>query len=105
MKTAVELFSSVPKLHNCAQAVSEGLGFPELLTEMAACGGGRAPGGRCGALHAAMTVVPADQREHVRQAFLAEMPSELCRELKANGIPCLKCVETAERLAKAALEK
>ena len=52
-----------------------------------------------------MTVVPADKREQVRLAFLAEMPSELCRELKASGVPCLKCVETAERLAKAALEK
>jgi len=105
MKTAAELFTAVPKLHNCAQAVCEGLGFPELVPQMAACGGGRAPLGRCGALHAAMTVAPEDKREQIRQAFLAEMPSETCRELKANGVPCLKCVETAERLAKAALGK
>ena len=50
---AFELFTAVPKLHNCAQAVADGMGRKDLVLELAACGGGRAPEGLCGALHSA----------------------------------------------------
>ena len=50
---ALELFTAVPKMHNCAQAVAEGCGHPEMVAELASCGGGRAPEGLCGALHSA----------------------------------------------------
>ncbi|MBQ4328134.1 MAG: hypothetical protein IJC27_00250 [Lentisphaeria bacterium] len=43
MNNAVELFTAVPKLHNCAQAVAEGCGNKELAKEMSSCGGGKAP--------------------------------------------------------------
>jgi len=100
MKTAVELFTSVPKLHNCAQAVIEGSGSPERVPEMAAFGGGRAPEGMCGALYAATQAVSEDKRQALIDDFLSEMPSTKCRELKEHGVPCVKCVEVGERLAK-----
>ena len=39
---AVELFTAVPKQHNCAQAVVCGAGREDLKMAMATCGGGRA---------------------------------------------------------------
>jgi hypothetical protein len=42
MNNAVELFTAVPKLHNCAQAVAEGCGNKELAELMKTCGGGKA---------------------------------------------------------------
>lgn len=98
MPKAIDLFTAVPKLHNCAQAVIEGAGHPDRVPEMAACGGGRAPGGTCGALYAAMQCVPEDRRAELQDAFRETMPSTLCRELKANGVPCVKCVSCAAEL-------
>ena len=54
MNKAFELFTAVPKLHNCAQAVAAGAGNETLAAAMQSCGGGRAPLGRCGALYAAL---------------------------------------------------
>ena len=64
MNKAVELFTAVPKLHNCAQAVADGAGNRELACEMAACGGGKAP------LHK-QHVLPAD---HAFQKSPVGMP-------------------------------
>ena len=69
------------------------------LFALSSCGGGRAPEGRCGALHAAMLMVPAERREAVRQAFIQKNGSEFCRELKTvHHTPCSQCVETAASL-------
>ena len=97
---ALELFSSIPRTHNCAQAVACGCGHCELKEELSSCGGGRAPEGRCGALHAAMLLVqePSDA-EKIRQEFIEANTSEFCHELKAAAIPCHKCVEWGSALA------
>ena len=99
MNQALEIFERVPRTHNCAQAVAAGCGHPELMEELSSCGGGRAPEGRCGALHAALLMVPAERGEAVRQAFIQKNGSEFCRELKTvHHTPCSQCVETAASL-------
>ena len=100
---ALELFCAIPKTHNCAQAVACGCGHCEWKETLASCGGGRAPEGRCGALHAAMLLAENDTvREEIRKGFVSENGSEFCHELKAAGVPCAKCVECAAALAEKA---
>ena len=103
MTQAHALFTAVPKRHNCAQAVMEGCGgTPEAVANMAACGGGRAPGGLCGALHAALLLCP-DQAEEIKAAFAREVGALTCRDIKTQAhTPCPICVETAAKLVEAA---
>ena len=62
------------------------------------------PGGRCGALHAALRITPEDKHEAIIQAFVAQTGSELCKEIKTVcKTPCTKCVEVAAALAEKAL--
>lgn len=100
MNKALELFTASPRMHNCAQSVACGLGHDELFAELASCGGGRAPEGRCGALHAAMLIAGAADAEKLRKRFVAELGSDKCLELKRTlAVPCADCVATAARLA------
>lgn len=100
MNKALEIFTAVPRMHNCAQSVAAGLGRDELCPALASCGGGRAPGNRCGALHAAMLIAGEDRAEEVRRRFADRLGAETCTELKRLlGVPCAECVETAARLA------
>ena len=96
MTQAHALFTAVPKRHNCAQAVMEGGGgSPEQVAAMAACGGGRAPGGLCGALHAALLLCPG-RAEEIKAAFAQKAGALTCRDIKGRaGTPCAVCVETA----------
>lgn len=48
----IEYFTTPGHPYNCAQSVALGTGHPELEEELRSCGGGRAPEGFCGALHA-----------------------------------------------------
>ena len=106
MNHALELFQSVPRAHNCAQAVAAGCGHPELNGELASCGGGRAPEGRCGALHALLRMLPEECAEAVREKFISVNGSEFCRELKTVlHVPCAQCVETAAALAETELAR
>lgn len=100
MTKAQALFTAVPKLHNCAQAVVEGCGgTPEQVAEMAACGGGRAPEGLCGALHGALVLCPA-HAEAIKAAFAEKVGALTCRDIKATAkTPCPTCVEVAAQLA------
>lgn len=99
MNKALELFTASPRLHNCAQAVVAGCGREDLNDEMKNFGGGRAPEGLCGAVFGAMACVGEDKKAQVKEEFEALLGSGKCRELKANGVPCTKCVETAANLA------
>ena len=87
---------------------STGIGGPSsaiAIEELSKCGGGRAPGGRCGALHAALRITPEDKHEDIIQGFVAETGSELCKEIKTVcKTPCTKCVEVAAELAEEALK-
>ena len=103
MNKAVEVFSAIPRKYNCAQSVAAGSGRDDLVPQLAACGGGKAPGGRCGALHAAMLIAGEDKAAEVREKFVAATGSEFCKALKQEfKVPCAKCVETAAALAEAA---
>ncbi len=95
---AAEIFGRVPKTHNCAQTIAAAAGRDDLAETLQSCGGGRAPEGRCGALHAACLIAPEAERERLRQAFRHEFGTENCRELKQRGISCAACVAAAARL-------
>ena len=73
-KSASDFFAEVPRRYNCAQSVAAGAGREDLIPAMAAMGGGRAPEGICGALYAALQLLP----EEKQAAAMAEM-RELAR--------------------------
>ena len=88
--------------HNCAQSILRGFqqtkGVPEdTIAAAKALGGGRAPAGRCGALHAAIELTndPA-ARERLIRAFVEKAGSEACREIKKHRkLTCEQCVRLA----------
>ena len=97
---AFELFTAVPKLHNCAQAVADGAGRADLVPELASCGGGRAPEGLCGALYSALLLAKPGNREKVKEEFQAAAGALTCREIKSNAkFPCAECVRLGAELA------
>ena len=100
MNKAYELFTAVPKLHNCAQAIASSFGNEELSQAMKVCGGGNAPLGRCGALHAALELTPEVNHEALIKEFSATAGSETCRGIKSaeTPYPCKECVRLAAEL-------
>ena len=99
MNKAVEIYSRVPKTHNCAQSVAEGCDRPDLVETLKTCGGGRAPEGFCGALYAALLMNPPERHAAIREAFRKEVGSECCEEIRAARIvPCAHCIEVATEL-------
>lgn len=98
-KKAVALFTAVPKLHNCAQAIAAAAGREDLVEEFASKGGGRAEDGICGALYAAMAVVSECDKEALKRDFAQLAGLEACRELKmTQKLSCLEAVRIAGRL-------
>ncbi|MBQ4481120.1 MAG: hypothetical protein II943_10825 [Victivallales bacterium] len=96
---AKDAFSAPGHPFNCAQSVAIGAGREDLLPELAACGGGRAPGGRCGALHAALLIASPERHGVILEQFQAEAGALTCREIKnETHFPCIQCVELASRL-------
>jgi len=97
MNKAAEIFSNKAVNHfNCAQATAAGCGREDLVPELASCGGGKAPEGYCGALYAALQLLPESARGAAKQEFQAAAGSLLCREIKVTAaISCAGCVETA----------
>jgi len=101
---AIEYYNS--RQGNCAQAVAEawhlktGLG-EGLKEQFMCCGGGRAPDGLCGALHAALHVIDGADSENARSEFAARSGGHVkCREIRnAAMLSCAGCVETAAELA------
>lgn len=101
MSIAEEIFARVPKTHNCAQSVAAGCGHDELLEELKNCGGGRAPGGLCGALHAALRMLPEEKRAEAKAEFIRLIGAPDCRTIKTQcRTPCSRCVAVAAELAK-----
>ncbi|MDO4558094.1 MAG: 2-amino-4-hydroxy-6-hydroxymethyldihydropteridine pyrophosphokinase, partial [Planctomycetia bacterium] len=99
MNRAEEIFRQVPKTHNCAQAVAAGCGAEELVAELATCGRGNAPQGLCGALYAAMRILPGECHEDVRREFATVAGAERCREIREqNRLSCAGCVRCAAEL-------
>ena len=99
MSKAMELFGLRPRQYNCAQAVACGCGDMDMKDDFAPYGGGRAPEGRCGALFAALALVPEANRAALAAEFAAELGAEKCGELKGMlHVPCERCVELSADL-------
>lgn len=95
VEQALATFRQKPFMYNCAQTVCAAFGREDLVEPMAACGGGRAPEGTCGALYGAMQVAP-EKAAAVLAAFTAANGASTCRELKGcNRVSCQECVRTA----------
>ncbi len=88
---------------NCAQAVCAAWNqyhdTNHDVDEFQKCGGGRAPEGMCGALHAARTLA-GERAELVITSFRQTAGGEIrCRNIRGQGgISCLDCVGEAANL-------
>lgn len=100
IERALSAFRKPPYMYNCAQTVCAAFGREDLLEQMKSCGGGRAEGGICGALHAAMYLVGPERAESVKEAFRLACGGTHCRELKGGNpvVPCQKCVSSAAHI-------
>jgi len=101
---ARKVFRLPPERLNCAQSVLQAWREASGDTSSAPAdrkpfGGGRAPGGLCGALYAAGMIAP-DQAEALKQHFAARLGSIYGKELRAAKVhPCEACVvQATERL-------
>lgn len=99
---ALDTFRKLPMRHNCAQAVANNWKMlyddKNIVESYGPYVGGRAPGGYCGALYAAMEACKAHSAE-VEAEFKEICGDTLCREIKRkNHTPCEVCVDTADRL-------
>lgn len=93
------------RLGNCAQAVAFAWGsrHPErrgVEASYAGQGGGRAPGGLCGALHASCELAGVGAAEAIKKSFAEKTGGHLtCKAIRAaKTLPCSACVEVAAEL-------
>jgi len=102
MPTARSLTAYRTGGQNCAQSIYTG--FQELLDVVPTTienarklGGGKAEGGRCGALHAALDLSRrSETEEELKSSFEKLAGSQNCREIRAKKIlSCAQCVELA----------
>lgn len=100
---ASETFHNPQYGHNCAQAVANKWveKYPNkatVVSEMQANGGGRAEGGLCGALYAAMKACP-EKAEEIKAAFASRVGDVTCKEIKQNmKASCPLCVDIADEI-------
>ena len=100
---ALKVFRQPPEHLNCAQSVlhawREVTGDTSIaLAGLKPLGGGRAPDGLCGALHAACLAAPK-QAEALKQNFATRLGSLYCKELRAAKMhPCETCIGHAAEL-------
>ena len=88
---ARKVFRAAPHFLNCAQSVASLAGADAQVDGLAGYGGGRAPGGLCGAPPAALALLPPSRRAG----------NQRCADIKReNRTPCLDCVAIATQLAR-----
>ena len=89
---------------NCARSVVEPFRdrlalAPETLEHLASCGGGKAPEGYCGAIHAALMIANKEapgKVQEIKDFFTQNAGSLKCREIKAHKkMLCLDCIGRA----------
>lgn len=109
---ALKLFRTPPSYLNCAQAVAGAWHQTtgrngELVNDLRSCGGGRAPGGVCGALHAAQLAAGDDAAGRTIAGQFAKAVGALsCREIRTRGsVSCGECVAVATELLSSVPEK
>jgi hypothetical protein len=108
MKTAaLSVFRQDPLRLNCAQSVLHAYqavtgDYTLDVAALKTCGAGRAPEGRCGALHAARLIAP-QHADAIEARYAATLGGTHCRELREADLhPCADCVTTACALVTAA---
>ncbi|HNX34214.1 MAG TPA: hypothetical protein PKM57_06275 [Kiritimatiellia bacterium] len=104
MKTLAQTYHH-ERRGNCAQSVAfawnaRNPGAEVSEEAFAGCGGGRAPGGLCGALHASCELAGADAAEAVKRGFAEKTAGKLtCKEIRASKtLTCNACVGLASEL-------
>lgn len=102
-KNAVEYYKN--RQGNCAQAVAlawKSKVQPEAdhHARFSGSGGGRAPEGLCGALHAACELAGEPKKEILKEKFRQKAAGHItCRDIRRNrAMPCADCVATAAEL-------
>lgn len=103
VKTAVHTYTK--ERLNCAQSILKAFRHRKDITQneidaAGALGGGKAAGGMCGALHAALLLHDDhEKKQSMRDSFAAKAGSERCREIRSKKIVnCTQCVELAAQL-------
>ncbi|MDO5580752.1 MAG: redox-active protein [Planctomycetia bacterium] len=93
-------FHKAPDNLNCAQSVAKIAGRDDLVPGDLAFGGGRAEGGICGALFAALQCTPEENHEKIKEEFAQKAGALTCREIKGKAkTPCSECVAVGAFLA------
>ena len=110
MKTIA--LSRFRKPYNCAQTVYKSMGkhhaiSKEMVRELSAKGGGRAEGGLCGALYAALQFMDCQEsKDRLIEEFENQGGSTQCREIRrAKRMSCHDCVATAAEWAENCIKK
>lgn len=105
MSIEVAVHSYTKERLNCAQSILKAYGHRKDMTRneidvAQALGGGKAAGGVCGALHAALLLLDGpENKQSMRDAFSARAGSEQCKEIRSRKIiTCRQCVELAAEL-------
>jgi len=103
-------FHIKPENLNCAQAILKAFSTEfnvsdEKIAEYKAHGGGRAPGGICGALFAAQQLLGEAEKEKLAAEFHHEFGTLDCLELKESGVPCVDFVAFADKQVEERLKK
>lgn len=103
---ASEFYHQPKYLFNCAQAIIYKWSEVNALSSLEATGfkrfgGGKAPGGVCGALYGALSLFGenSDQRNRLKSEFEAAIGSSLCRTIRKEKLAtCKACVDVADEL-------
>lgn len=97
---------------NCAQAVA--IAWQAKMSRedvpvdsLSSCGGGNAPGGLCGALHAACLIAGGERSGAVSDGFKERAGGHSkCREIRSSrALSCVECVELAAALLEEQMPK
>lgn len=103
IKSASAYFHDEEHNWNCAQSILKAhqaladLTDEELELHYRSKGGGRAEGGLCGAIYAAMQLTPEALQPRLLERFAARTGGLTCRELKGRcGRSCRELVEVAD---------
>src|SRR5690554_3887353 len=87
--------------YNCAQAMVHHFGgSTKEIKSMQTMGGGQAPNGYCGALHAALYLLKEkpEAQQKIINDFAEKTGSPYCRQIrKEKQVTCRECVRIADR--------
>ncbi|MFH1856039.1 MAG: C-GCAxxG-C-C family (seleno)protein [Candidatus Omnitrophota bacterium] len=89
--------------YNCAQAILKAFQekynlSEEMIKSLSDSGHGKARGGMCGALFAALRIAHSNSFAEIKKRFADEAGSVFCKEIrKLNQLSCGDCVDLASK--------